>query len=126
MARMGRPPIDINKDKFEQMCALQLTEEDIAFFFDASVDTIERWCVKTYGKTFAETFAQKRTFGKLSHRAAQFAMAKSNPTMSIWLGKQYFGQHDQINVEMNLSQSEASAKVKAMVENARSKPAGDI
>ena len=94
MARKGRPKKEINQDKFEQMCALQMTGEDIAFFFDCDADTVNSWCKRTYKKTFSEVFKQKRMLGKLSHRAAQFAMAKNNPTMSIWLGKQYFGQSD--------------------------------
>lgn len=106
---------EINKDKFENMCALQLTEEDIAFFFDCSIDTISRWCAKTYGKTFADVFSQKRVLGKLSHRAAQFAMAKNNPTMSIWLGKQYFGQHDIMQVDIRKTQEEATDETLALL-----------
>ena len=46
------------------------------------------------GMGFLEYFAEKRGAGKASLRRRQFEMAKSNPTMAIWLGKQYLGQAD--------------------------------
>ena len=35
-----------------------------------------------------------RSDGKVSLRRAQFKLAQTNPTMSIFLGKQYLGQSD--------------------------------
>ena len=37
--------------------------------------------------------------GKASLRRTQFEMAKTNPTMAIWLGKQYLDQKDQAKIE---------------------------
>lgn len=92
--KMGRPPIEINKKNFESLCGLQCTEEDIADFFECSIDTIERWCKKTYSETFAEVYKKHKAKGRISIRRAQFALAQKNATVAIWLGKQYLGQRD--------------------------------
>ena len=90
----GRPQIKIDEKNFNRLCALQCTESEIAEFFDCSVDTVERWCVRTYGKRFAEIYARKRGVGKISLRRAQFRLAEKSAGMAIWLGKQYLGQRD--------------------------------
>lgn len=92
----------INKKEFENLCSLMCTEVEIADFFDVSEDSLERWCNNTYGETFAETFKKKCSKGKMSLRRYQFEQAKTNPTLSIWLGKQWLGQSDKIeNVNKN-------------------------
>lgn len=99
--RSGRPPKEIDQKQFEKACALQCTEEEIASFFDCSVDTIERWCKKTYKTTFAEVFKVKREMGKMSLRRSQMKMAETNATMAIWLGKQYLGQRDHKDLDIS-------------------------
>ena len=56
--KMGRPPKQIDKTEFEKLCLLQCTEEEIAGWFDCSVDTIERWVKREYSATFAEIYAK--------------------------------------------------------------------
>lgn len=90
----GRPRIEINQEHFEKLCGIQCTLDEIAGFFLCSEDTIERWCKKTYKMGFAEVFNQKRSSGRISLRRSQFRLAETNPTMAIWLGKQYLGQTD--------------------------------
>ena len=92
--KMGRPKIEIDQTQFEKLCLIQCTLVEIADWFECSEDTIERFCKETYNKTFAEVFKKKSTGGKISLRRAQFALAKKNATMAIWLGKQYLGQKD--------------------------------
>lgn len=41
-----------------------------------------------------ELYEMGKEEGRASLRRYQFDMAKKNPTMSIWLGKQYLGQQD--------------------------------
>lgn len=94
--KMGRPEIKIKKEDFEKLCALQCTEEEIAGFYDCSVDTINNWCKKTYGETFSETYKKKSAKGKMSLRRYQFKLAERNASMAIFLGKQYLGQRDVI------------------------------
>ena len=97
----GRPQIDISKTQFENLCKLQCTKEEIASWFNCSEDTIDRWCKRTYGESFAVVFKQKRGVGKISLRRSQFRMAQKNPTMAIWLGKQYLGQRDQQDITVS-------------------------
>lgn len=47
-------------------------------------------------------FDDGRLEGFVSLRRKQFAMAEKNPTMAIWLGKQYLGQSDKSSVDMNI------------------------
>ncbi len=102
MARTGRPPTDINKEIFENLCKIQCTEEEIAGVFDCSIDTINRWCKKIYKETFAEIYKKKSAAGKMSLRRWQFDTAKrGNATMQIFLGKNYLGQTDKQDIDMN-------------------------
>ena len=84
----------IDRRQFETLCGIQCTEEEICAVFDVSKDTLLRWCKRTYKKSFAEVFKEKKACGKVSLRRSQWKMAERNATMAIWLGKQYLGQKD--------------------------------
>ena len=90
----GRPRIEIKKEEFEKLCGLQCTLEEIASFFNCSDDTIERWCVRNYNCNFADVYKKHAGKGKIALRRYQFNLAKTNPTMAIWLGRQMLGQRD--------------------------------
>jgi hypothetical protein len=91
---MGRPRKQIDKANFEKLCQIQCTLVEISGFFDCCEDTIENWCKKQYNETFSEIYKKKSANGKISLRRTQFRLAEKNPTMAIWLGKQYLGQKD--------------------------------
>lgn len=92
---MARPRIEIDWDEFEKLCGLQCTQEEIAGWFDCSVDTIDRRVKEKHGVSFAEVFKLKSGKGKISLRRKQMSVAMAgNPTMLIFLGKQYLGQSD--------------------------------
>lgn len=100
----GRPRIPIDKKDFESLLYIQCSLQEITAFFDrkldgCSEDTIERWCKRTYGKSFAEISAIKKEYGKISIRRAQFKMMEKNPTALIWVSKQYLGQVDTQRIE---------------------------
>lgn len=97
MAQMGRPRIEINKEEFEKLCALLCSEEEIASWFNVSVDTLCRWCKREYNLTFAEIYKTKSEKGKIALRRYQFKLAEKYPAMAIFLGKQYLGQRDNID-----------------------------
>lgn len=101
MARTGRPRKEINQKLFENLCGIQCTEIEICSALECSEDTINRWCKRTYGTTFAETYKRKSQLGKSSLRRAQFRLAEKNATMAIWLGKQYLGQKDIVEQNIN-------------------------
>lgn len=99
----GRPRTEIDKKTFEGLCEIQCTAEEIAGWFRCSHDTLERWCKRTYGKTFEEVFAVYRGNGRISLRRSQFRLAQKNAVMGIWLGKQYLGQKDEQTVNQNIA-----------------------
>lgn len=98
VAKMGRPLKEIDQKTFENLCGIQCTKEEIAGWFRCSEDTIERWCKRTYGATFAVVFKMHSGQGKISLRRAQFQLAEKHPAMAIWLGKQYLGQTERLEV----------------------------
>lgn len=98
---MGRPRKEIEKEQFEKLCVILCTEEEIAAFFECSVDTIGRFCKREYGKTFAETYKTFESYGKISLRRSQFRLAEKSPAMAIFLGKNYLGQRDDFEYQNN-------------------------
>lgn len=114
MAEMGRPPIQIDQKQFENLCGLQCTKEEVADFFDCSEDTIDRWCLRTYGETFAVVFRKKRGNGKISLRRKQWKLADKSAAMAIFLGKNYLGQTDNVIIE-NPGQVSAIEQIAKMV-----------
>jgi hypothetical protein len=96
--KMGRPRKEIDEAQFKKLCNILCTEEEIAGFFDCSVDTIERWAKRTYGVTFAEIYKRFSATGKISLRRYQFELAKKNAGMAIFLGKNYLGQRDHYEI----------------------------
>ena len=117
----GRPKKEIDKKIFENLCGLQCTLEEIAGVFDCSADTIERWCKREYGETFAETYKKHSAKGKTSLRRIQFKLAEKSAAMAIFLGKNYLGQKDNIieTDEQTLQAvGEALVKIKRAAERA--------
>lgn len=100
-AKMGRPRKEIDFKQLDQLCAIQCTQEEVASFFECSIDTIEARIKEQFGMTFPEYFEEKKSSGRISLRRAQFqsAVTKQNPTMMIWLGKQYLNQSDKTIIE---------------------------
>lgn len=96
----GRPRKQIDKAEFEKLCSLQCTLSEFCAWFDCDDNTLNRWCKENYdGMTFSEIFTIKRGIGKISLRRHQFQLAEKNPTMAIWLGKQYLDQHDEVQID---------------------------
>lgn len=112
---MPRPKTEINKNVFENLCGLQCTQQEIADAFDTSPDTVARWCKRTYGKSFAEVFAQKRGKGRISLRRAQWKLAEKSATMAIFLGKNYLGQRDNVDVTVSDAKGIALDELEKMV-----------
>ena len=96
MARTGRPKIQIDKIMFEKLCGLMCTEDDIANFFNCSIDTINNWCKSEYDMTFSDIYKKKSVVGLISLRRNQWKLSEKNAAMAIFLGKQYLGQTDKV------------------------------
>lgn len=96
---MARPRKEIDEKQFEKLCSIQCTLGEISAWFKCSEDTIERWCKRTFGLSFAEAYKNFSVDGKISLRRTQFRMAEKNVSMAIWLGKQYLGQTETVQVD---------------------------
>lgn len=92
----GRPKTKIDKQQFESLCNLQCTLEEIAGFFKCCDVTINNWCKENYGESFLGVFKRYSQNGKISLRRHQFRLAEKNPSMAIFLGKQWLGQTDKV------------------------------
>lgn len=112
---MARPRKEIDQKQFENLCGLQCTLEEICGWFDVCSDTLEAWCKRTYKRSFSEVFAQKRGAGKISLRRSQWRLAEKNATMAIFLGKQFLGQRDNIDVTVSDAKGIALDELEKMV-----------
>ncbi len=98
MARRGTAA-SINLAELEKLASMQCTDEEIAAWFNVSPRTIER---RRKSPVFAETIGRGKARGRISLRRAQLKiLEQGNATMGIWLGKQYLGQSDQIDINTN-------------------------
>ena len=109
---MARPRKEIDQKQFENLCGLQCTLEEICDWFGVTDKTLNSWCKRTYSESFSEVFRQKRSTGKISLRRSQWRLAEKNASMAIWLGKQYLGQKDivEVGVEKDNVQDDALSK----------------
>jgi len=90
---VARPKFKIDYEMVEKLAGIQCTQQEIASFLGCSVDTLQR------DETFCGIYKKGMDSGKMSLRRTQFKLAEKNPTMALWLGKQYLGQKDNIEVE---------------------------
>ena len=100
----GRPRKEIDIKQFEKLCFLQCTQEEIMGFFDIDTkDTLNERIREHYGAEhcFSTIYAKKRQNGRIAVRRKQLQVAESgNPSMLIWLGKQWLGQKDKHEAEL--------------------------
>ena len=90
---VGRPKIQIDYNTVEKLANIQCTQEEIASFLDISVRTLQR------DEEFCRIYKKGQENGKMSLRRIQYKLAEKNTAMAIFLGKQYLGQRDNIEVK---------------------------
>jgi hypothetical protein len=99
MGARGPKKIQVDWELVDNLCQIQCTGEEIASTLGISYDTIERRCKEDHKEKLADYIKKKAEGGKASLRRMQYKAAeKGNPTMLIWLGKQYLGQSDKQEV----------------------------
>ena len=118
MAVTGRPKKEINQELFEKLCGIMCTEEEIADMFDCSVDTVNRFCKEAYECTFAEAYKKFSAAGKASLRRYQFKLAQKSASMAIFLGKNYLGQTDHVELQDDTALAKLDDILKSVRENA--------
>jgi len=89
----GRPKKVIDYELVERLSMIQCTQEEIAGSLKISVRTLQR------NEKFCRIYKNGIENGKKSLRRMQWdAAGKGNTTMLIWLGKQYLGQREPVQV----------------------------
>jgi hypothetical protein len=92
---MARPRKEINWADFDGLCDLQCTAEEIAHWFECSVDTIERAVKREKKMGFAEYYERKKGRGKIALRRQMMQMAlrgdRNSVPILIYLDKKYLG-----------------------------------
>lgn len=87
-------------DEFKKLCEIHCTLDEIAGFFDVSIDTVERFCKRELGETFAECYKKFSAGGKISLRRVMWQKALSgNTKMMIWLSKNELGYRDHLDIK---------------------------
>lgn len=122
MAKMGRPLKEFNVKQFVDLVGLGCTQEEICWFFrdesgkPANIDTLTRWCKRTFGVTFQEYSKQNSLMAmKIKLRQIQFKLADKSTAMAIFLGKQYLGQTDKIETEITTMDDSAAQEIEVML-----------
>ena len=88
----GRPKFQINYQQVEAMASVMATQEEIASFLGCDVRTLQR------DEEFCRIFKKGFNEGKMSLRRKQFELSKKNTAMAIFLGKNYLGQKDNVEI----------------------------
>ena len=88
----GRPKFKIDYDAVSKLASIMCTQEEIASFLGCSVDTLKR------DEQFCTIFKEGKERGKMSLRRMQWKLAQKSYAMAIFLGKQYLGQRDTVEV----------------------------
>ena len=123
----GRPEKEFSQQIFEGLCRIQCLLKEICGVMQLSEDTIERRCKDLYGKTFKEAYEELSAGGKMSLRRYQFKMAETNPTMAIWLGKQYLNQSDksEVKIDVNKLDSDIERELALIASRSEAKTSGE-
>ena len=91
----GRPKFKIDYDTVRKLANIMCTQQEIASVLGCSTDTLQR------DKQFCDIYKEGKETGKMSLRRIQWKLAEKSYAMAIWLGKQYLGQRDNIDVNNN-------------------------
>ena len=101
MPKLGdKKPIDW--DKVYKLMALHCTQEEIAGMMDIDIATLDYRIKHELDTTYTELFSKKSAEGKMSVRRRQYVAAmEGNPTMLVWIGKQWLKQVDKQEISTN-------------------------
>lgn len=123
MAKMGRPLKEYDVKTFSDLVGLGCNQEEICWFFrdengkPANIDTLTRWCKRTFDMTFQEYYRQNGGMAmKIKLRRNQLKLSEKSASMAIFLGKNYLGQKD--SFEQNITTFEDLTPLAEMLNDA--------
>lgn len=94
----------ISDNVFDQAIRLPLKGEDLANSFGVSLDTLDRYCIDRFQKTFAEVRKENMGIFKRSIVGKQWELAmKGNDRMLKWLGQNYVEQAEKIEQKQSIN-----------------------
>lgn len=101
MITIARPRKEFDKKQFVDLVGLGCGAEEIAWWFrdengkSANIDTLSRWCKRTFGLSFHDYFKQNSAIAmKIKLRRNQLKLSETSAAMAIFLGKNVLGQSD--------------------------------
>ena len=114
----GAPRKQIDYKVLDSLCAIQCTGEECAAVLEMDYDTLNAALKRDGNVGFSDYFAKKSANGKASLRRKQFSVAnEGNPTMLIWLGKQWLGQSEK--QELDLKSADGSMSPKSCIDTSK-------
>lgn len=119
--RMGRPPKLVESEELlkqiEGLARIQCTQREAAAVLRVDEDTFNKF-LGSHEKARAVWKGALET-GKASLRRLQYKSAENgNPSMQIWLGKQWLDQKDKSDVDMNATVKIAHEDALSLLEKA--------
>ena len=88
----GRPKFVIDYVTVEKLAGIMCTQQEIASFLGCDVRTLQR------DEEFCRIYKNGQEKGKMSLRRMQWKLADKNTSMAIFLGKNYLGQKDSVEM----------------------------
>ena len=106
--KRGRPRIEIDMAKVEELASVGATQQEIASHLGVSTDTLHR------NPDFAAVYKRGMDKGRLSLRHKQYDLAKQgDKTMLIWLGKQLLDQSDKREIKADMTHRSTTELIEA-------------
>ena len=113
MARPASAQAAINKDELEKLMRLYPSEKEASDWFDVSYKSLQRFIKTNFKCSFVQLRDKSFTKTRIAIKRKQIEKAlagNGDNTMLIWVGKQYLGQSDKMEQNLNV---EDGAKKKA-------------
>ena len=111
MGKRGPAGYKADWTAIDKMCAIHCTGEEIAAILAIDYDTLSAACKRDHKKKLSDYISEKQCTGKMSLRRKQYTTAMDgNPTMLVWLGKNWLNQTDKLPEDKT---NEVDALIKA-------------
>lgn len=121
MKTTGRPKKELTDKEWasvEYMAIIHCTGEEMAGVLGIDYDTFNARIRDKFGCNFSEWYKEASAKGNMSLRRSQWKSAEGgNVTMQIFLGKQWLGQKDKIDA--NINNDDSAMVMKAFLENVK-------
>lgn len=117
MPKTGRPKKEFDIKAFEDLVGLGCTQEEICWYFrddsgkPANIDTLTRWCKRTFDMTFQEYFKKNGfMYSKIRLRRNQMNLSEKSAAMAIFLGKVILGQQERSEIVISEEGGDTTVK----------------